>query len=134
MYSGRIKRLAIMLVILIMMSIFALPAASADEVSAGGVGTSSSDNSYGTDKSELYKRYLESIAQYKYAKEDIIINPLEYTLAEGVEYDGASGKTSVLSEKLYDVLVDVITQKKEAKPCLVWNDNSKFQQQGKLSY
>ena len=134
MYSGRIKRLAIMLVILIMMSIFALPAASADEVSAGGVGTSSSDNSYGTDKSELYKRYLESIAQYKYAKEDIIINPLEYTLAEGVEYDGASGKTSVLSEKLYDVLVDVITQKKEAKPCLVWNDNLKFQQQGKLSY
>lgn len=134
MYSGRIKRLAVMLVILIMMSIFALPTVSATESDTGATDSSSSNNSYGTDKSAEYQRYLESIAQYNYAKEDIVINPLEYTLAEGVEYDGTSGKASVLSEKLYDVLVDVATQKKESKPCLVWADNSKFQQQGKLSY
>lgn len=134
MYSGRIKRLAVTLVILIMMSIFALPTVSATESDTGATDSSSSNNSYGTDKSAEYQRYLESIAQYNYAKEDIVINPLEYTLAEGVEYDGTSGKASVLSEKLYDVLVDVATQKKESKPCLVWADNSKFQQQGKLSY
>ncbi|MBQ1182896.1 MAG: hypothetical protein IIX60_00445, partial [Clostridia bacterium] len=122
MYSGRIKRLAVMLVVLIMMSMFVLPAVSATEGNAGVADGSTSENSYGTDKSAEYKRYLESIAQYKFAKEDIVINPLQYMLAEGVEYDGTSGKVSVLSEKLYEVLVDVKTQKKESKPCLVWAD------------
>lgn len=133
MYSGRIKRLAVMLVVMLLVSVFALPAVSATEAAAGDAETSS-DASYGTDKSSLYFTYLKTIAQYNYAKEDIVINPLEYTNAEGVEYDTADGKASVLSEKLYDVLVDTVSQKRESKSCLVWSDNSKFQQQGKLTY
>ncbi len=133
MYSGRIKRLAVLLVVLLSLSVFAVPAVSAEEADAG-VTESSSSTSYGTDKSAEYRKYLETIAQYGNAKQDIVINPLQYVLAEDVEYDGADGKVSVLSEKLYEVLVDTVTQKKESTACLVWGDNLKFQQQGKLTY
>ena len=75
MISGKIRMLAVVFVILLMVSLFAMPTVSADEIADTGSTETTGNNSSGTDKSALYQKYLESIAQYGYAKEDIVIDP-----------------------------------------------------------
>lgn len=134
MYSGRIKRLAIMLVTVLLVSFFALPAASAAEAQTDADGNSATSGSTGIDQSALYYKYLESIAQYKYAKEDIQIEDILNYTAEGTEYEGADGTVSVLSNRLYEVLTDINSQTKKSQTCLVWADNSDALQQGTITY
>lgn len=136
MNSGKFRILAVVIVTVLMVSIFALPIASADEVQAPG--GSSEDTMGGTSSgasvSAEYEGYLASIAQYGYAKKDIVIDPLAYKQADGCEYESADGTSSVLSEQIFEVLTDTVTRKKESMNCLVWRDNTTFQQQGSLTY
>ena len=136
MISGKIRMLAVVFATLLMVSLFAMPTVSANELE-GTTGSSEStgNNSMGTDKSAEYQKYLDSIAQYGYAKEDIVIDPVK-DIKEKLEdtFEGAEGNESVIIEKTYEVLMDPITQKKETMNCLVWRDNAKFQQQGKVTY
>ena len=90
-----------MLVTVLLVSFFALPAASAAEAQTDADGNSATSGSTGTDQSALYYKYLESIAQYKYAKEDIQIEDILNYTAEGTEYEGADGTVSVLSMKYH---------------------------------
>lgn len=133
MNSGKIRKLAVMLVIALLLSIFALPLASAEEANAGDNSQVEIDSTSSSAVSAEYTKYLQSIAGYSNAKQDIVINPLEY-VAEGSDYDGADGKVNVLSEKEYKVMLDLANQKTELIKCLVWNDNLKFQQQGSVTY
>ncbi len=126
--------LAVVLVTVLAVSLFALPVASATEApdTAGSAGSSGNTTS-GSDASAEYERYLASIAQYGYAKKDIALDIFNYT-AEGCEYVGADGTVSVLSKELYEVLTDEVNQKKTSQECLVWRDNKAFQQQGSITY
>ncbi len=133
MNSGKIRKLAVILAVVMMLSIFALPLASAEEAKTEGSSDTNVDSSSNSDVSAEYQKYLQSIAQYSNAKQDIVIDPLAY-LAEGNEYDGADGKVNVLYEKEYKVLLDLANQKAEQIKCLVWGDNAKFQQQGAVTY
>lgn len=127
--------LAVVLMTVLTVSLFALPVASAAEAQEGtaAVGGSSGETSSGSDTSAEYERYLASIAQYGYAKKDIVIDVLNY-VAEGCEYEGTDGTASVLSKQLFEVLTDEINQKKTPQECLVWRDNKSFQQQGTVTY
>lgn len=135
MNSGKIRILAVALVTALMVSLFMLPVASADEVQEGGSSSAanSSSTSSGISASDEYEKYLQAIAQYGYAKQDIVIDPLSFT-AEGCEYEGQDGMVTVLSEQAYQVLTDTVAQKRDTVKCLVWKDNAKFQQQGAVTY
>ncbi len=135
MKSGKIRLLAIVLMTVIIVSLFALPVVSADEVQndAGNPPTIGGEQS-GTNVSNEYTKYLESIASNSYAKEDIVIDPLSYKEAFDHEYEGTDGTVSVLSVEKADVLIDIATQKRESKDCLFWRDNKSFQQQGYVTY
>ncbi len=135
MISGKIRMLAVVLVTLLMVSLFALPTVSADEVKDTAE-DKTTGNTSGTDASAEYQKYLDSIAQYGNAKEDIVIDPVK-DIKEKVEdtFEGADGTTSsVLSERPFEVLTNKITQEKKTVNCLVWSDNRTFQQQGKVTY
>ncbi|MBO5912926.1 MAG: hypothetical protein J6Q76_05585, partial [Clostridia bacterium] len=135
MKSGKIRLLAIVLMTVIMVSLFALPVASADEVQndTGNIPTTGGEQS-GSNASNEYTKYLESIASNNYAKEDIVIDPLSYKEAFDHEYEAADGTVSVLTVEKADVLIDIATQKRESKDCLFWRDNKSFQQQGYVTY
>lgn len=133
MYSGKFRLPALLLVIALLVSLFAVPTVSADEAVTDAT-TQSGSASSGTTVSAEYQKYLESIASYGYAKNDIVIDPLSYIAAEGHEYEGKDGTVSVLTEQTFEVLLDAITNEKKSMNCLTWRDNQKYQQQGKVTY
>ncbi len=133
MNSGKIRLLAIVLVTVLMVSLFAVLPASAEEVQNSDAPVTENTVT-GGDVSDEYVKYLESISSSSYAKEDIVIDPLNYVEAAEHEYEGADGTVSVLSQEQYEVLLDAVSQKKESKTCLTWRDNLTFQQQGYVTY
>ncbi len=134
MNSGKIRILAVLLVAILAVSFFAIPTAAAAEADNGGESTVTGETSSGSDASAEYQKYLQSIAGVAYAKEDIVINALDYKEATDHEYESDGKTVSVLGQQTYEVLVDTIKDKKESMDCLVWNDNLKFQQQGSVVY
>ncbi|MBO5745481.1 MAG: extracellular solute-binding protein [Clostridia bacterium] len=129
MNSGKFRLPALLLVIVLLVSLFAMPV-SADEVTdAPQTGATT-----GTSSAAEYMAYLEQIASYNYAKEDIVIDPLKYIEATDYEYEGKDGAVSVLTEQTFEVLLSAVTQEKKSVNCLAWRDNAKFQQQGAVTY
>lgn len=134
MKSSKIRLLAVLLVVAMLTSFVLVPSATAAETDAksGSQGNAISDAA----ASSQYEAYLNSIADKSNAKADIVINATDYKEAKDTTYtvDGSSEKKNVLSQKLYEVIKNVITDEKAAANCLVWGDNNKFQQQGSVVY
>lgn len=134
MKSGKTRILAVVLVMMLLVSLFAVPTASATETADTTGQETTGSTSSSTNVTDQYMKYLESIANVSNAKEDIVIDPLSYKQAEDCEVEIDGAKVSVLSKQQYQVLVDAVNNKKEGKECLVWGDNNKFQQQGSVTY
>lgn len=138
MNSAKIRLFAAVLAIAILASFCLIPSVSAEEA-AEGVIDGSSDVQTGTSVSDQYTKYLASIADKSDAKEDIVINAVNYKEILDCEFevigaDGTISKKNVVSQKLYEVMTDKITGAKASQNCLNWADNNKFQQQGKVVY
>lgn len=134
MKSSKIRLLAVLMVIAMMASFTLVPTVAAAETgsTAGNQTGVTSD----AEASSQYTAYLNSIAGKSNAKSEIVINAVEYKEAKDVTYtpEGSNEVKTVLSQKLYDVLVDPITGERVSTNCLVWSDNNKFQQQGSVVY
>lgn len=137
MKSVRIRLLGWIVTVAMLVSLFAVPfsvnAEEANDAPTTGTSTQTSTLAAGE-----YEKYLSSISQYKYAKEDIVIDALSYKEVLDCDFTvaGEGGETvkSVLSEKIYEVLKNPITQEKVSTNCLVWRDDNTFKQRGSVTY
>lgn len=136
MNSGKTRLFAVLIAVAVMMSYFVVPTAFAEEMvddaPAKDVVTQT-----GTNVTGEYEKYLSSISGYDYAKEEdtIYIDALSYKETVGCEYTLADGSVAnVISMKPYQVLTDHLVGSHISKDCLVWNDNTSFQQQGSVVY
>ncbi len=138
MKSSTIRLLSLMMTIAMMVSFVLVPSASAAVAGATGK-TGAQDDSAQIGQ---YADYLASIAGKSNAKESITIDPTKYEVVDNstvynvVDEEGnvVEAEKSVLSTKEYAVLSDLINGDRETVNCLVWGDNNKFQQQGKVKY
>ena len=130
MKSSKTRLLAVLMVVAMLASIVLVPSVAAAETDTTGEKPGQTSDA---EASSQYTAYLNSIADKSNAKDKIVINAIDYKEAKGVTY-GTDGLKSVLSKKLYNVLVNPITGERVPTDCLVWSDNDKFQQQGSVVY
>lgn len=130
MKSSKTRLLAVLMVIAMMASIVLVPSVAAAETDTTGQKPGQTSDA---EASSQYTAYLNSIADKSNAKDKIVINAVDYKEAKDDRY-GSDGLKSVLSNKLFNVLVDPITGERVPTDCLVWGDNDKFQQQGSVVY
>ena len=84
MNSGKNRLFAMMLAVVLVVSLTFVPSVFAAEANNE---TPEADQSLsGTSVSGEYQKYLSDLKDKEYAKEDIVINPLDYSKIEGNEF------------------------------------------------
>ncbi len=138
MKFGKTRLFAVLLAAVLALSSFANLSVFAEEATADeSNGKPQESTSSDAAVSGEYQKYLESIKDYKNAKEDIVINAAGYKETVGGDYaskEGGADAGNVFSIKNYDVLDDIHTGSHVKADCLVWADNPDFKQQGYVTY
>ena len=132
MNSGKNRLFAAMLAIVLAVSLTFVPSVLAAEDNKESVEADQSLT--GTSVSGEYEKYLKDHQDKENAKEDIVINPLDYTKVEGNEFSLNGNTLSSINAGKYSVLLDALKDERVTKDCLVWSDNDTFKQQGKVVY
>ena len=137
MKSVKRRLLAAIMATAVSVSLIAAVPASATEPVTDSAGNNSSGGITGSTTATAgeYQSYLESIAGKNNATEDIVIDVNGYKESADCDVENADGtEGNVLSKKEYDVVVNAVSAEKANKECLVWSDNTAFQQQGSVTY
>lgn len=132
MKLSRTRLFAVALALCLLMSAVMVPTVSAEQVAGDLDQSTVTTGTSGDVALGEYGKYLASISGYNNATEDIVIDAINYKEANDVIYDEQGG--SVISVKSYNIRNGLLDTNTVAKDCLVWGDNTSFQQQGSVTY